>query len=237
MSLATNVSNLATRVATEVKAIRTLVNGNAADLASLDTTAKANLVAAINELKGDLSTLAGDLSSFETATGSDISALQGDLATLESSLSALQTAFDNLDVSAQVNALIDDTATGTSTVWSSSKTDSAISAAVSALVDGAPALLDTLNELAAAIGDDSNFVTTVTNMVASKADDSAVVKLTGDQTVAGVKTFSSAPVVPDAAFAIAKVNGLTAALAAKANASDVGDTTTNFVTAFEAGLV
>lgn len=34
------------------------------------------------------------------------------------------------------------------------------------LVDSAPALLDTLNELAAAIGDDPNFVTTVVNQVA-----------------------------------------------------------------------
>ena len=40
--------------------------------------------------------------------------------------------------------------------------------AVSNLVDAAPALLDTLNELAAAIGDDANFVTTVTNLVATK---------------------------------------------------------------------
>jgi len=35
------------------------------------------------------------------------------------------------------------------------------------LVDTAPALLNTLNELAAAIGDDENFVTTVTNSVAT----------------------------------------------------------------------
>ena len=31
------------------------------------------------------------------------------------------------------------------------------------LVDGAPETLDTLNELAAALGDDPNFATTVTN--------------------------------------------------------------------------
>ena len=37
---------------------------------------------------------------------------------------------------------------------------------------------------------------------------SGTVKTTGAQTVAGVKTFSSAPVVPDAAFPIAKVSGL-----------------------------
>lgn len=40
--------------------------------------------------------------------------------------------------------------------------------AIAALVDSAPALLDTLNELAAAIGDDANFATTLTNSVALK---------------------------------------------------------------------
>lgn len=38
---------------------------------------------------------------------------------------------------------------------------------VAGLVDSAPALLDTLNELAAAIGDDANFVTTVANDIAA----------------------------------------------------------------------
>jgi hypothetical protein len=40
--------------------------------------------------------------------------------------------------------------------------------AVSALVDSAPALLDTLNELAAAIGDDANFATTLSTSVGTK---------------------------------------------------------------------
>jgi hypothetical protein len=39
---------------------------------------------------------------------------------------------------------------------------------VSNLVDAAPGALDTLNELAAAIGDDANFSTTVTNSIATK---------------------------------------------------------------------
>lgn len=43
-----------------------------------------------------------------------------------------------------------------------------VRAEVAALVDGAPALLDTLNELAAAMGDDPNFVTTITNSIATK---------------------------------------------------------------------
>ena len=39
---------------------------------------------------------------------------------------------------------------------------------VSGLVDSAPSTLDTLNELAAALGDDANFSTTITNSIATK---------------------------------------------------------------------
>jgi hypothetical protein len=39
---------------------------------------------------------------------------------------------------------------------------------VAAVIDSAPAALDTLNELAAALGDDANFSTTVTNSIATK---------------------------------------------------------------------
>lgn len=44
----------------------------------------------------------------------------------------------------------------------------AIAAAIANLVDTAPATLDTLNELAAALGDDPNFATTITNLIAGK---------------------------------------------------------------------
>lgn len=40
----------------------------------------------------------------------------------------------------------------------------------SAIVDSAPATLDTLNELAAALGDDANFATTVAGQIAAKQD-------------------------------------------------------------------
>ena len=52
--------------------------------------------------------------------------------------------------------------------------------AISNLVDGAPGILDTLNEIAAAIGDDGNFVTTVTNMInANETHIDNVATLTG----------------------------------------------------------
>ena len=53
---------------------------------------------------------------------------------------------------------------------------------VSGLVDTAPGTLDTLNELAAALGDDANFSTTVTNSIAAKLP-LAGGTMTGDLTV------------------------------------------------------
>jgi trimeric autotransporter adhesin len=51
---------------------------------------------------------------------------------------------------------------------SSYATQTYVNTAVANLVDSAPATLDTLNELAAALGDDANFSTTVTNSIATK---------------------------------------------------------------------
>jgi len=46
--------------------------------------------------------------------------------------------------------------------------NSKVNTAVTNLVDSAPAALDTLNELAAALGDDANFATTVTTSIGTK---------------------------------------------------------------------
>ena len=59
-------------------------------------------------------------------------------------------------------------------------TESYVTTAVANLVDSAPGALDTLNELAAAIGDDANYATTVTNAIAAEttARGTAVTNLT-----------------------------------------------------------
>lgn len=49
-------------------------------------------------------------------------------------------------------------------------TQAFVNAAIAALVDSSPGALDTLNELAAALGDDPNFATTLTNQIATKLD-------------------------------------------------------------------
>ena len=53
-------------------------------------------------------------------------------------------------------------------------TESYVDAEVAGIINSAPATLDTLNELAAALGDDPNFATTVTNSIATKASNTYV---------------------------------------------------------------
>lgn len=54
--------------------------------------------------------------------------------------------------------------------FSSYATQTYVDNSISSLIDSAPAALDTLNELAAALNDDASFATTVTNSLADKSD-------------------------------------------------------------------
>ena len=72
-TLQVRLQDLATRIATEVKALRTLLNGNAADNSALITTAKGNLVLAINEVKAQANSLAAS----GGATNNDASTSSG----------------------------------------------------------------------------------------------------------------------------------------------------------------
>lgn len=78
-----------------------------------------------------------------------------------------------------IRTLLDDgdASAARSTLGAISQTQ--LNAAISALVNSSPATLDTLNELAAALGNDANFATTVTNALAAKAPIASPV-FTGD---------------------------------------------------------
>jgi hypothetical protein len=56
---------------------------------------------------------------------------------------------------------------------------------LSNLIDSAPSTLDTLNELSAALGDDPNFATTITNLIGEKLNSSAY---TADDVLTKIKT-------------------------------------------------
>lgn len=199
MSLATNITDLTTRIGTETKNLRTLLNGNTLDNAALTTTAT-NLLAAINELDGEVGTLA----SLDTTAKATL------VAAINETLGVAQAA-------ASGGVSINDAATNTTATWSSSKIageiDADVSAALTALVDGSPGLLDTLNELAAAIGDDPNFAATMTTALGNRVrTDTAAQGLTAPQ----------------------QTNARTNIGAA--SDADVGATDTNFVTVFETAL-
>ena len=122
----------------------------------------------LNVSTGFLSTATGVLnsgvSSLNTVTGilnSDISTVSGLVASSSSDISGLQTATGFFLTSGQINTNIN--------------------TAVSNLVDSAPSTLNTLNELAAALGDDANFSTTITNSLSNKVNKSetGIFALTG----------------------------------------------------------
>jgi phage-related tail fiber protein len=136
--LQARITDLATRMATECKSLRTLINTNASDLSALTTTQKSSLVAAINELKSAID-----------GAGSSIT--------------------------------ISDSTTSTTQVWSSSKVASAIQTAKDELTNGATSALDTLAELAAALGNDANFASTVTTSLGYRLRYDAAQTLTAAQ--------------------------------------------------------
>lgn len=141
MSLVSQLSDLVTRIGTEFKSVRTAIG----TLASLTTTAKGDLVSAINEVKA--------------AVGG-------------------------------AGATINDTTATTSSVYSSSKTDSNIAASVAALVNSSPTALDTLKELADAIGDDANFAATTATALGNRLRIDAAQSLTTPQQAFGQSNLS-----------------------------------------------
>jgi uncharacterized protein YfiM (DUF2279 family) len=89
------------------------------------------------------------------------------------------------------------TGLGTPTATADAATKGYVDTSVSNLIAAAPAALDTLNELAAALGDDANFSTTVTNSLAAKLP-LAGGTMTGDITLGANKATSTAtPVTAD----------------------------------------
>ena len=94
--------------------------------------------------------------------------------------------------------------------------------AISNLVDGAPALLDTLNEIAAAINDDENFVTTITNLIdANETHIDNVATLTGvAKDSAHLGTFTGSTIA-DSSTLKAAIQALETAVELKANSSVV----------------
>lgn len=143
MSLETILSALATSVATDVKGLRT----DRGTMTSLTTATQVSLVAAINELVTN----------------------QGALTTLSTTdKTSLVAAINELQAAIASASGIDDATPSLTTSYSSTKTIEILDAAIAALIDTSPTTLNTLNELAAALGDDPNFATTITTALGQR---------------------------------------------------------------------
>ncbi len=119
------------------------------------------------------------------AIGTDVKTLTtavGSLGSLTTTAkSSLVAAINEIAQAAASATGIDDGVTSGAATWSSSKISSEISGAVSDLVGGAGAALDTLNELAAALGNDPSFATTIATQIANRVRFDDVQVLTAPQ--------------------------------------------------------
>lgn len=145
MSLQTRLADLITVLGTDYKFLRSMITGSSSGtLASLDTTDQTSIVAAINETLGVA----------ESAAGGGWTAVD-----------ASETVKGILEL-----ATLAEVATGTDTTRAvtAAGVRQERDAIITQLLDAAPGTLDTLNELAAALGDDANFASTVTTALAGK---------------------------------------------------------------------
>lgn len=125
-------------------------------------------------------------------------------------------------------------------------TPAGVAAAINSLVAGAPGLLNTLDELAAALGDDPNFATTITSSLAGKqaldADLTAIAALTSAAdkvplaTGAGTWTMMTVTAAARTILDDADVAAMRTTLDVYSK-TEVGDPATDFVATFNAGLI
>ena len=143
--------------------------GDDANFASTVTTSLAS--------KADSATVTASL-----ADKADVTYVNSEIAGLNATIANINVTGDvtaalaSYSTTAQMNTAIATAVSGVdlSNYSTTTQMNTAISTAVDGLVDSAPGALDTLNELAAALGDDANFASTVTTSLAAKADANAV---------------------------------------------------------------
>jgi len=246
-SLQTEDSNLWSAITATNTAIRSLVSSNDNDIDAINTNLDQKLgatssVTLTGAVTGSASFSANAVSITTTATSDPTLTLSGDVsgsatftnlgnATLtatvaddshnHSSSSGAFTVGGDLTVSGG-----DITLSGTGRIQGidtvSAGTDAAsktyVDTAVAGVVDSAPAALDTLNELAAALNDDANAFTTLNTNISQKLGATASVTLTGD--VSGSGSFSSNAVSISVTVAddshnhvLSNIDGITATVA------------------------
>lgn len=128
-------------------------------------------------VQGNLSITGTPSASTDAATKAYVdSAVLGGTTTATTDM-ATETFVNAADAVLQGNIDIEAAARASGDTSALSSANSYTDTAIANLVATAPATMDTLNELAAALGDDPNFATTVSNQIGTKADSSYVASL------------------------------------------------------------
>ena len=207
-SVATAATDATTKVAAEA-ALR--VSGDAASVstAATDATTKVAAEAALR-VSGDAASVATAATDATTkANAAQAAAIAAAATDATTKADAAQAAAIAAAATAAGSALTSAIATEVT------NRNTAITNAVDGLVDGAPALLNTLNELAAAINDDANYTTTITTALGTKAPlDSPA--LTGTPTAPTAGANTSTTQIATTAFAKAEADAAEAAAIAAA---------------------
>ena len=188
---------------------QTLLTAEATTRATADTALSGRL----DTLEADpttataLAAVQADVNQNETDSDSADAALSARITTLEAdpttatAVAAVQADVDQNEADADTAIALkadiaSPTFTGTPTAPTASAvtnttqlaTTAYVSTAVSNLIDGAPGAINTLNELAAALGDDANFATTITNSIAAVQSDVNQNETDADTAIAGHNT-------------------------------------------------
>ena len=229
-------SDATSKVAAEA-ALR--VSGDAASVATAasDATSKANAAQAAAE-----ATAAADATSkANAAQAAAISAAATDATGKANAAQAAAEATAAADATSKANAAqaaaIAAAATAAGSAISAaistevSDRNAAITSAVNGVIDGAPGILDTLNEIANAIADDANYATTMTTALATKAP-LASPALTGTPTAPTAAADTNTTQIATTAFAKGEADAAQAAAEATAAAANTAQQ--NGTTAFTA---
>jgi hypothetical protein len=131
-------------------------------------------------------------------------------------VTGLQTAIDGKAASSHTHTISN--VTGLQTALDAKATPADVTTAVASVVNAAPASLDTLKELADALGNDANFASTVTNAIAGKAaavHTHVIGDVTGLQTALDGKQASGSYAASVHTHGISDVTGLQTALDGK----------------------
>ncbi len=179
--------------------------------ASADATSKANAAQAAAEATAS----ADATSKANTAKSEAISAAATDATTKANNAVTSANSYTDTAISTEVSNRNSAIASAISTEVSDRNT--AITNAVAAVVDAAPAALDTLNELAAALADSPDTVSNLTTLVGTKAP-LASPALTGVPTAPTAAADTSTTQIATTAFAKAEADAAQAAAEATASA-------------------